>query len=204
MSEQAQLRGCPRCGLVQRVPAMDVDSEARCVRCNDVVVHAGSVASRNRLCAAIALAALICYPLGITLPVLKLQRLGYTNEASIWSGSIEMLTRGEWFVGLVVLICSVVIPVLKLAGLFVLASRPRVIGRQHQARMYQWIEWAGRWGMIDVLLVAILVAAVKLGDIVQVHPGPGVVAFSACVLLSLLASAVFNPHAIWERPAEAS
>jgi paraquat-inducible protein A len=64
--------------------------------------------------------------------------------------------------------------------------------------VYRAIEAAGRWGMIDVLLVAVTIAAVKLGDLVVVTPGPGVVAFGACVVLSLAASAVFNPHAIWE------
>ncbi|QNN22292.1 paraquat-inducible protein A [Planctomycetales bacterium ZRK34] len=202
MNDPSSLRGCPRCGLVQRVPVLAADCEARCARCGDVIVHGAHIRGRgwgrNRLCAALALAALICYPLGVTLPVLKLERMGFVNEASIWAGSIEMLSQGQWFVGLIVLVCSVVIPVLKLAGLFVLASRPRMIGRHHQSRMYRWIEIAGRWGMIDVLLVALLVAAVKLGDLVEVHAGPGVAAFATCVLLSLLASAVFDPHAIWE------
>lgn len=52
--------------------------------------------------------------------------------------------------------------------------------------------------MVDVLLVAVLVAMVKLGDLVEVTPGPGVAAFTAVVLLSLIASALFDPHAIWE------
>ena len=54
--------------------------------------------------------------------------------------------------------------------------------------------------MLDVLLVAMLVAALKLGDIVNVTPGPGVIAFAACVFMSLLASASFDPHHLWEAP----
>jgi paraquat-inducible protein A len=53
--------------------------------------------------------------------------------------------------------------------------------------------------MLDVMLVAVLVAFVKLGDLVDIHPGPGVVAFTTCVVLSLLASACFDPHCIWEK-----
>ena len=60
------------------------------------------------------------------------------------------------------------------------------------------IEFIGRWGMVDVLLVAVLVAVVKLGDLVEVTPGPGVVVFGGVVILSLIASAMFDPHAIWE------
>jgi len=141
---------------------------------------------------------MILYPLGVLLPVMRLEQLGHVRDASIWHGTISLLKHGQWLVGMVVLICSIIIPVLKLAGLFLLCVRQNALARRHKAQVYRWIEMAGRWGMIDVLLVALVVAAVKLGDLVHVKPGPGVVAFAACVMLSLLASAVFDPHAIWE------
>ncbi len=59
------------------------------------------------------------------------------------------------------------------------------------------MEWTGRWGMLDVLLVAILVAALKIGNVVSVTPGLGAVAFTGCVVLSLLATASFDPHQLW-------
>ena len=196
---EALLCGCPRCGLVQRVPPVPVDHEACCRRCRGVVQRSSPDrgAASNQLCAAIALAALIIYPLGIGLPVLRIEQLGHVNETSIWGGSISLLTHGQVFVGLVVLICSIVVPLVKLAGLFVLTSGRYLFHRHHQARIYRWIELAGRWGMIDVLLVSVTVAAIKLGDLVEVTPGPGAGAFAVCVLLSLLASAIFDPHAIW-------
>ena len=198
-NQPSDLRGCPHCGLVQHVPAIPVGTVARCTRCSDVVLRS-SPAKANALCAALCLAALICYPLGVFLPVLQLETLGHTQQASIWGGSISLITSGQLFVGLVVLACSVVIPAIKLAGLLVLTSRTNLIAQRKRAHLYRWIELIGRWGMIDVLLVAMLVAAVKLGDIVSVQPGPGVAAFAAVVTLSLAASAAFDPHAIWETP----
>jgi paraquat-inducible protein A len=192
------LHGCPRCGLVQRVAAVPDGCVARCARCAGVVLHGGAP-WRNQLCAAIALAALVLFPLGVGLPVMRLEQLGHVHETSIWAGSISLMAHGQVVIGLIVLVCSVVIPLLKLGGLFMLTSRWPNLARHHQAAVYRAIEAAGRWGMIDVLLVAVTIAAVKLGDLVVVTPGPGVVAFGACVLLSLLASAVFNPHAIWEK-----
>lgn len=191
------LRGCPHCGLVQHVPNVEPGHEALCARCGDTVYRPDGMLS-NRLCAAFALAALICYPLGVTLPVMRLEQLGHVRDASIWDGTVSLLTHGYIVIGLIVLICSVVVPILKVAGLFVLTARPAKLREHHQARVYRLIELAGRWGMVDVLLVAMVVAAVKLGDLVNVSPGPGVVAFTACVLLSVLASISFNPHAIWE------
>jgi len=201
MRPATRLRGCPRCGLVQRVPKMRGHQRAICTRCGDVIAHP-SGAHTNRMCAAIALAALICYPMGILLPVLRLEEMGYVNEASIWAGSIALLGKGEWIVGGVVLLCSIVIPVMKLLGLFILTMGGTSIAKQHKAAVYQWIEIAGRWGMIDVLLVAVLIAALKLGDLVSVTPGPGVVAFTACVGLSIVATAVFDPHAVWDERVE--
>ncbi len=195
--DQISLRGCPRCGLVHRMPAVPADHRARCTRCGDVLKRGGASVA-NRLCGAVAVSALICYPLGILLPVMKLQELGHVTETSIWAGTVSLLAHGQILVGLVVLVCSVVVPVLKLAGLFLLCARPAWLGRHHKAAVYRSIEVAGRWGMIDVLLVALVVAALKLGDLVVVSPGPGTVAFTACVVLSLVASALFDPHAIWE------
>jgi paraquat-inducible protein A len=192
-----QLKGCPCCGLVQLLPAVPAAHEARCARCG-TVLHRAATGPANRMAAAAALAALILYPLGVSLPVLRLEEMGHVKETSIWAGTISLLGHGQIVVGLIVFLCSIVIPLVKLAALFLLTAPTPWLRRRHQASVYHAIEWAGRWGMIDVLLVAILVAALKLGDLVEVHPGPGLVAFTCCVLLSLVATAFFNPHAIWE------
>ena len=210
------MRGCRHCGMVHRVPhlaegegyyegsdrltirSVSKRVEARCVRCGAVLWRT-DWGKGNQVCAALALAGLICYPLGVSLPVVRLEQLGHVHEASVWSGSISLLVHGRFLTGVVVLFCSVIIPLLKLVGLLVLSRWPSLLHRHHQARVYRWIELAGRWGMIDVLLVALLIAALKLGDLVTVTPGPGVTAFAACVVLSLLASACFDPHSIWDQ-----
>lgn len=161
------------------------------------MIHAPVRTNRNSLCMATALSALILYPLGIFLPVLRLEQLGHVRAASIWDGTVGLLAKGEWLVGIVILVCSVVIPLAKLGGLFIVCLKPP-LPRRHAAAVYSGIEMAGKWGMIDVLLVALLVAALKLGDMVNVFPGPGLIAFTAVVLLSLIATAFFDPHTIWE------
>lgn len=144
-----------------------------------------------------AVAALVLYPLAVTLPIMRLEQLGHAREASVWSGSLGLLREGEVLVGAVVFVCSVVLPLLKLLGIVALCSSRR-LASNHGARFYRAIEITGRWGMLDVLLVAIVVAWVKIGDLVEVEPGPGALAFTACVLLSLTASARFDPHALWD------
>jgi paraquat-inducible protein A len=171
--------------------------EARCARCHHGLRRGGG-STGNRLASFTALAALMIWPLAISLPVLRLQRLGHINEASIWSGAVALLEHGQWLVGIIVIACSIVIPLAKLLGLLYLGMASPSRLAHHRARLYRWIELLGRWGMVDVLLVAVVVAALKMGDLVEVQPGPGVIAFTTCVLLSLLAAAFFDPHRIWE------
>lgn len=134
----------------------------------------------------------------MTLPVMEIERFGFESSASIWSGMVGLLAEGHLLVGLAVLVFSVIAPIGKLGLLFGLCIGQRSIARHHRARAFKLIELVGRWGMLDVLLVAMLVAIVKLGDLVQVTPGPGVVLFGVVVILSMLASGVFDPHSIWE------
>ena len=136
----------------------------------------------------------------MSLPVLEVTRLGHVHDATIWSGVVALLAEGQVFVGVIVLFASVVAPILKLLTMLVLCV-PLRTGRSHRAMAYRLVEWIGRWGMLDVLLVAVLVAVVKLGDVVRVQPGLGLAAFAGVVVLSLLASAVFDPHSIWEEDA---
>ena len=144
--------------------------------------------------AGFALAALVMYPLAISLPVLELRKLGHVQEVTVWSGAVDLLASGELLVGLLVFACSIVVPLLKLGGILLLGVDRAWESPAARLRAHRAIDWIGRWGMLDVLLVAILVAAIKLGHWADISPGPGVIAFAALVVLSLLASATFNPH----------
>jgi paraquat-inducible protein A len=197
MTDEPELRACHCCGLVQRVPALGGRDEARCGRCDTRLRVRPHPRSRSRA-AALAAAGLVVYPLAIGLPIMRIERFGATHTTNIWSGVVSLLSGGEVLVGVVVFVCSVVAPVAKLGAMVVLSMPSSVLGRRHRAMTYRFVEWIGRWGMVDVLLVAVLVAAVKLGAWAEVAPGPGLVAFAGVVILSLLSSAVFDPHGIWE------
>jgi len=175
----------------------------RCARC-----HCGlrkrSVALRsNSRTAAVALSALLLYPLAVTMPMIRVERFGHRHDASILEGVATLLSSGHVVVGLVVLLCSIVLPLGKLMGLLILSAGGGLMPRRHLALTYRVVEWTGRWGMLDVLLVALLVAALKLGDLVEVTARPAALAFTCCVLLSLLATACFDPHGLWPEQAPA-
>ena len=190
---------CPHCGLVQTAPQQVPPSmRVCCARCEGTLLRRSTLFRGGATTAAIAMAALILYPLAVGLPMVSITKFGHEHESSILAGIGTLFGRGHIFIGLIVLVCALVIPVLKLSGLLVLSLGGLGLGRHSRAMTYRLVQWTGRWGMLDVLLVAILVAVLKLGDLVEVSAGPAAMAFGLCVLLSLLAAASFDPHRIWE------
>jgi paraquat-inducible protein A len=189
---------CHCCGLVQRLPPKTAGLRPVCARCATPLRHPGT--GRNRWAAALAVAALAFYPPAMLLPLLRIERLGHLQEDSLLSGLLTLFAQGHLLVGTVVLLFSVLLPPLKLAALLAL-TRPALLRTPaRRALIYRGVESFGRWGMLDVMLVAILVAFVKLGGLVQIGAGPGLTAFTLLVLLSLLAGLLFDPHALWDEP----
>ncbi len=133
----------------------------------------------------------------VLLPILRIEQLGITSESSIISGTLELLQHGNWFVGGVVFLFSIVFPLTKIVLLLEL-SMLELLHRKHKARTLRLMEQLGKWSMMDVMLLAFMVMLVKLGDLVEFHFGPAIVAFVLCVAMSMFASLSFDPHAIWE------
>ena len=192
------VRACPCCGLSQRVEPPPVGMRVCCCRCGTSLVKRSTVARSNSRTAAVALAALIIYPFAVSMPIVEIEEMGHASAASILSGIVMLMADGHVLVGLIVLLCSVIAPIGKLVSLLVLSAGGLGMRRRHRALTYRIVEWTGRWGMLDVLAVAVLVAVLKIGDMVEVTAGPAALAFAACVVLSLLAAASFDPHALWE------
>lgn len=198
MPHPRPLRACHCCGLVHEVAPLEIHQEARCVRCHSTV----DSGQRNGMqssarCFAAALGGLILYFPAILLPILEIEKLGHHHATSLLGGTLDLIGHGNFFVGFIVLVFSIVLPLLKLLALLEL-SFIGMTRQQHRAWTYRVVEWTGRWSMMDVLLLACLVTSVKLGDLVSFELGPAVIAFVMCVVMSMIASVMFDPHAIWE------
>jgi len=156
----------------------------------------GGSISASRTAAAASGAFFLFWP-AILLPILRIEQLGHRHESSILTGTFEMIWGGNWFVGAVVLLFSIVFPLLKILLLLEL-SLLGLLHRRHKAFTYRLMEHLGKWSMMDVMLLAFLVMLVKLGSLVEFHLGPAVWAFVLCVAMNMLASLSFDAHAIWE------
>ena len=133
----------------------------------------------------------------ILLPILEIEQLGQRSKSSILSGTIELFQNGNYFVGAVVFVFSIVFPLTKIVLLLEL-SLLELLHKKHKAFTLRLMEHLGKWSMMDVMLLAFLVMLVKLGDMVEFHFGPAIIAFVLCVAMSMVASISFDPHAIWE------
>lgn len=191
-------KACHCCGLIHRLPRLAPGQSAECVRCRTLLRSAVSPRTSATRTAAAALGALVLFWPAILLPILEIERLGHHSESSILMGIVDLFRHGSWFVGTVVLVFSIIFPLLKILFLIEL-SLLRILHRRYKALTYRIMESAGKWSMMDVLLLAFMVMLVKLGNLVTFHFGYGVVAFTLCVAMSLVASMSFDPHAIWEK-----
>ena len=191
------VRACPCCGLAQWIPPIPPRMRACCLRCGTTLRKRSAILRSRGRTAAIALAALTLYPFAVTLPMIRIEKFGHLSESSILEGTATLLGSGHIVVGIIVLLCSVVLPLGKLIVLLMLSMGGLLLRHEHRALSYRIVEWTGRWGMLDVLLVSILVAVLKLGDWMDVSAGPAALAFTVCVVLSLLATATFDPHSLW-------
>jgi paraquat-inducible protein A len=156
--------------------------------------------------AALGLAAAIMLVPANVLPVLSTNTSGHARTDTIMSGIIGLWDDGLWAISAIVFVASILIPLLKLAGLtwLLLAARRRTLERRRtNTRLYAAIDFIGRWSMLDVFLVAFLAGAVQFGSLATIEPRGGIVAFAAAVVLTVLATDAFDPRLLWtERRAD--
>ena len=194
---------CSNCGLQQRLAPLRPGTAAACCRCGSAV--GGHPADGLGRTAAFSLAALFFFVPANIYPILRMEFYGAYSESTVWDGCAKLYRDGQWLVATIVFLASILIPLLKLLGLFflvVVAKFRPAIFRQERSRISRTLEVIGPWAMLDVFLVAILVALVKLGSLATVLPGRGLAAFTAMVVLTILASASFDPASIWGKAEE--
>jgi paraquat-inducible protein A len=151
--------------------------------------------------AALAAAALVMLVPAYALPVMHLGIVGEANnDTTILSGILQLWRQDLPGLALIVFTASFLVPLLKLAGLAWLLAAvwwPRWRRARSLTRVFGWIDFIGRWSMLDVFLVAFLSGAVRFGRLASVQPRPGILAFGAVVILTMLATHRFDPRVLW-------
>jgi paraquat-inducible protein A len=138
------------------------------------------------------------------LPVLSVDSFAGSQQSTIIGGVIDFWREGDYPVAIIIFAASVVIPVLKLFSISLLCFGATT-GRWPFAmtRLYRVTEFIGRWSMVDVFVVAVLVGLVQLGSVISIHPGSAAVSFAGVVVLTMLAAETFDQRLLWDAAARA-
>lgn len=194
---EAGLLGCQTCNLVCR--PIRSSRTPLCPRCG-AWVFPRKPASLARTWAFLVACYLLYIPANV-LPIMDTSSLFGAQSDTIMSGIIFLWNSGSWATAAVVFIASVVQPIFKLTVLSCIAysvGKGRVRNPLAQARMYRFVHLIGRWSMLDIFIVALLVALVQSPTIAEIEAGPAAAAYGALVVFTMLASASFDPRLIWD------
>ena len=188
------LAGCHTCGKVSPVKL------ERCPRCGSPL-HLRKPASIEGTVALMAAAAALYIP-SHQLPIMKVVELGEVTHHTIIGGMISFWETGAYPIAIVIFTASILNPLLKIGALIWLCAA--ATGKTHPSpetlgRVYLVTELLGRWSMIDIFVVGIMVSVVQLGNYMTVTPGPGALAFAGVVVLTMLAAMRFEPRLLWDR-----
>lgn len=192
-----ELVACHECDLLMRKPHLALGEKAQCQRCGyELYAHRHNVVERSL---ALVIAALLLYVPANFLPIMQLNLLGQATQDTVWSGVVGLFDTGMQGIAVVVFLCSMGIPLLKLlCQLAVLLSIRLNIGRSYGLLIYRIYHHLKDWGMLEVYLMGVLVAIVKLADMAELSLGLGLTCFVSLLLVQVWLEVVMSPHQIWQ------
>lgn len=190
----AGLAGCAVCGRAAPL------GTPRCPRCGGGLPPGGR-RPLGRVWAWLAAGLLLYIPANF-LPMLVTTSFGRDRPSTIVGGAVELAEAGSWGVALVVFTASLVIPIgkfLVIGRLALMAAGGPAMRPRAALRLHGIVEFIGRWSMIDVFVVAILAALIRMGFLASLEPGPAASFFALSVAFTMLAARALDPRLIWDR-----
>ena len=191
--------GCECCGLVS---ALEGDGPVPCPRCGHALRWRKPMSLQRTWGWLIAGA--IAYVPANLLPIMRTTQAFRHTEHTLLGGIAELWHDGAWGLALIVFIASIAVPLLKIGALALLAwsvQHAPTWRRLERARIYGLVEAVGHWSMLDVYVVVLLAGMVRFAAVASAEAGPGLLAFAAVVVLTMLAAHSFDARLIWQEPA---
>ena len=196
-SSSAAAQGLACCHVCYALAHVDL---GECRRCG-AALHLRTPASLQRTVALLLTSTLLYIPANV-LPIMVTSQLGRDIESTILGGVVLLVDMGSYPIAAVIFIASVLVPVGKLLTMYWLCwsvARRHPSSHRQRTVTYRVTEFIGRWSMVDVFVVTVLVALVHLGGIMRITPGLASIAFSGVVVVTMLAAESFDPRLIWDQ-----
>ena len=138
--------------------------------------------------------------------MLTVIQAGSGQPSTIMDGIVELIASRMYPLALLVFVASVMVPVLKLAGLAVMLMAVMLVTTElgasrllrQRTKLYYIVAWIGRWSMVDIFMESLLGALVQFGAVVSIAPGMGAVAFCGVVIITILGAEAFDPRIMWD------
>jgi len=194
---------CGVCGLLRRPPAEARRGGLLCPSCG-AALHPRKPHSLLRTWI-LLIAGLLCYLPANLLPVTISTSFGSRQTDTIISGVIYFINTGSWPLAVIIFIASIVVPMVKLMSLGYLALSVQLKSRwrpEQRTSLYRVTELIGRWSMMDIFVIMVLVALVRMQAVASFEVGPGAFFFGAVVIITMMAARAFDPRLIWDACAD--
>ena len=191
---------CHTCGKLVPESMQDDHDRVRCPRCH-AALHMRTSNSLSHTWALLITAMLLYIPANIY-PIMTVTYFGAGEPDTIMSGVVLLIKLKSYAVAAVIFIASVLVPLLKMISLLILLLSVQHnwdLDNRQRTRMYRAVELVGRWSMLDLFVIAVLVALVNFGNVAQIVSGHGASAFGAVVVLTMLAATTFDARLIWDK-----
>lgn len=197
-AKQLGLALCPKC---HKLNSLTVDSQY-CSRCHGKFYQR----KRNSLQYTLAwnLAALLAFLPANLYPIMIVYQLGIGDESTILSGIGDFIDYGLYPIAIIIFTASIIVPLIKIIGLFVLVYKVHTgirLKPDKHSKIYHILELLGPWSMLDVFVVALMVAVVELGFVTSVAAGPALNYFTLTVIFTMFAANSFDPRLLWDKKA---
>ena len=188
---------CLDCHLIIKLPSPS--EKVKCPRCGAKV----SVRKPESLAYtwALVITALILYFPANILPIMQVDFMGVKESSTIMDGIIYFFREGSYGIGIIILTASILVPVFKIIGIMMVLLSVQFRWQswlKHKMLMFRFIKFIGKWSMLDVFVVALLMSEVKFGFFSTVEAGPGASFFCAVVVATMLAATRFDTRLLWD------
>jgi len=196
-ASQRPLISCHECGYLHRVPDLPPGKRLTCHRCD----HRLLTSRRNweETVVALTLAGTILFLVSNLSPFLGLEVAGIEQSSVLLSGVAALWQRDRWLLAILVFLTIFLFPLLELLGLgLIMACRNGNYGKPLVRRLLRWLLFARPWNMLEIFLIGVLVTSFKLGNMAALVPGVGIYAFSALVLVLILANLKLQTWSLWQ------
>ena len=135
------------------------------------------------------------------LPISSLTSTGNTTPDTIMSGTIALANSNNLGIAIIIFIASILVPLFKILGLILIllsVQRQIYITPKRRLTLFNMIHWIGKWSIMDLFVISIMVAVINRGNLLTIEPGPGATCFGLVVVLTILAAESFDTRLIWD------